>query len=310
MRCFGNPSPLRNEPASARTGTGGRGGFTLIELLVVIVIIAILAAMLLPALSKAKAKAQGIACMNNLRQLSLAWIQYAYDSEDRLPYASALSAGATRPKSDKTDPYVWVHGLLDFNPNNSSNWDLERDVKKSPLWPYCGQSAGIWKCPADHSTIVPAFGPLQGQRVSRVRSMSMSIWLGGFGAMLQTDSRGVSSPPWRLFLKLTDIKDPGPSRTLLFWDEREDMINYGNFFVDMSGYPNQPALFQFGGDMPASYHNGAGSISFVDGHAEMKRWLDRRTAPPLKNSVWWYGGFSPYNPDIIWLQERATRKIQ
>jgi prepilin-type N-terminal cleavage/methylation domain-containing protein len=272
-------------------------GFTLIELLVVIVIIAILAAMLLPALSKAKGKAQGIACL-----------QYAYDSEDHILYASARSAGGGGA-DPKTDPYVWVQGTLDFNPGNSSNWDVNQDEAKSPLWSYCGLNNGIWKCPADRSTIAPLFGPLKGQRVPRIRSMSVSIWLGGFGATLNTGYPGVSSPPWRLFLKLNDIQDPGPSRTLLFWDEREDVINYGNFFVDMTGYPNQPGAFQFGGDMPASYHDGAGGLSFVDGHAEIKRWRDPRTTPPIRKFQW-YGGASPSNPDILWLQERATSKMQ
>jgi prepilin-type N-terminal cleavage/methylation domain-containing protein/prepilin-type processing-associated H-X9-DG protein len=278
-------------------------GFTLIELMVVIAIIAILAAMLLPALNKARAKAQGIVCLSNLRQLSLAWIQYAYDSADRIPYASALSAGGGGI-DPMTDPYVWVQGTLDFNANNSSNWDIERDEAKSPLWSYCGNNPGIWKCPADRSTIVPAFGPLKGQLVSRVRSMSMSIWLGGFGATLQTGSSGISSPPWRLFLKLTDMQDPGSSKTLLCWDEPADIINYGNFFVDMTGFPEQPRLTKFGGDKPASYHNGAGGLSFVDGHAEIKRWRDPRTTAPG------FGGTSGYNPDIVWLQERATRKMQ
>jgi prepilin-type N-terminal cleavage/methylation domain-containing protein len=278
-------------------------GFTLIELLVVIVIIAILAAMLLPALAKAKSKAQGIACLGNMRQLSLAWIQYAYDSEDHILYASARSAGGGGA-DPKTDPYVWVQGTLDFNPNNSSNWDVNRDEAKSPLWSYCGMNNGIWKCPADRSSIVPASGPFKGKRVPRIRSMSMSIWLGGFGATLNTGSPGVSSPPWRLFLKLTDIRDPGPTMTLLFWDEPEDIINYGNFFVDMTGFRTQPTLLQFGGDKPASYHNGAGGLSLADGHAEIRRWRDPRTRLPG------FGGSSPYNADIMWLQEHATRKIQ
>jgi prepilin-type N-terminal cleavage/methylation domain-containing protein/prepilin-type processing-associated H-X9-DG protein len=282
-----------------------RHGFTLIELMVVIAIIAILAAMLLPALNKSKAKAQGIMCMSNIRQLSLAWLQYAYASEDRIPYASAASAGGG-PPSSPTDPYVWVTGMLNFSPTNPHNWDPEVDIKKSPLWPYCGNCAGIWRCPADRSTIVPAFGPFQGQRVSRVRSMCISIWLGGFGGNLQL-GQGLSSPPWRLYHKLSDVLDPGPSRTLLFWDEREDTINFGNFFVDMTGFPDRPTLTQFSGDLPASYHNGAGGLSFVDGHAEIKRWLDPRTNPPMGTAT--NAGTCPNNKDIIWLQERGTRKM-
>jgi prepilin-type N-terminal cleavage/methylation domain-containing protein len=181
--------------------------FTLIELLVVIAIIAILAAMLLPALTKTKAKAQGIMCMNNMRQLSLAWIQYTHDANDRIPYASTASVvgGGADPR---TDPYVWVTGLIDFDRNNPSNWDLTRDIMKSPLWPYCGNSAGIWKCPGDKSTIVPASGPFKGHTVPRIRSMVMMIWHGGFGGKLNA-SPGISSPPWRLYLSMNDMLDPG-----------------------------------------------------------------------------------------------------
>jgi prepilin-type processing-associated H-X9-DG protein len=94
---------------------------------------------------------------------------------------------------------------------------------------------------------------------------------------------------------------------LLFWDEREDAINYGNFFVDMTGFPNQPTMTQFSGDLPASYHNGAGGVSFVDGHAEIKRWLDPRTTPPMGQAA--SVSRCPTNQDIIWLQDRATRKM-
>src|SRR5262245_14796498 len=97
-------------------------GFTLIELLVVIAILAILAAMLLPTLWKAKAKAQGIQCLGDLRQLSLAWFLYTQDSRDRIPYAS--------PDGDRDkDAYAWLTGFIDFNPANPSNWDVEQDIK-------------------------------------------------------------------------------------------------------------------------------------------------------------------------------------
>src|SRR5438874_10958710 len=112
-------------------------GFTLIELLVVIAIIAILAAMLLPALGKAKLKGQGIQCMNNTRHLMLAWRLYAEDNRDELPFAYATSL----PNWN----YVWVRGYLDeTQPASNENWDVNNTLKVSLLWPYCGNSVGIW----------------------------------------------------------------------------------------------------------------------------------------------------------------------
>jgi len=286
-------------------GQKKQSAFTLIELLVVIAIIAILAAMLLPALAKSKSKAQGIMCMNNMRQLTLAWLQYAHDNSDRIPYAS----GSINGPNPNIDPYVWVTGQIDFNPGNPSNWDTSVDLQKSPLWPYCGNSAGIWKCPADRSTIVPPSGPMRGQTVPRVRSMSMSIWQGGFGGQLMSGYPGITSPPWKLYLRLTDMLNPPPVHTLLFWDERSDAINLGNFYIDMTGYPSSLGALQFNWDWPGSYHNRAGGLSFADGHAEIKKWLDGRTVPPPSAVV--QGPFpSPYNQDIVWLQDRATRRIQ
>ena len=138
----------------------------------------------------------------------------------------------------------------------------------------------------------------------------MSIWLGGFGGTLQIGLQGVSSPPWRLYLKTMDMVAQGASHTLLLWDEREDAMNWGNFFIDMTGYPNQPAMTEFAEDYPGSYHNGAGGLSFADGHAEIKKWRDPRTTPPLQTgSGMIQAGTtpSPINPDIAWLQDRATR---
>ena len=282
--------------------TRQRGGFTLIELLVVIAIIAILAALLLPALDKAKWKTQGIHCMNNHRNLSLAWKMYADDNNDELLYASPYNY--TRP--DET-PHVWVNGLMDFDPNNPSNWDVNHDIVKSPIWPYCGKSADIWKCPADKSSVV-----VNGENRRRVRSMSMNFWLGGFGGVQGSISgydwwtRGGNN--WRVYLKMSEMIDPGPTRTFLFLDMREDSIDIGNFAVNMNGWPDDPARLGFY-DLPASYHHRAGGFSFVDGHAEIKRWRDGRTMPPLVRDNTIYDNYSsPDNPDITWLQERSTRK--
>lgn len=266
-------------------------GFTLIELLVVIAIIAILAGMLLPALAKSKTKAQGILCMNNHRQLMLAWRLYAEDSSDKIPFAySAPGANAQ---------YAWVMGILDFNGGNRSNWDPEVDIKKSPLWNYCGNSLAIWRCPADKSTVkVPNRG-----EVPRVRSMAMNNWVGGNEGAYG----GWSGPEWKVYRTLNDFIDPGPSSTFVLLDEREDSINDAFWVTDMTGYPNAAQTKIV--DYPAGYHNNAGGFSFADGHSEIKKWKDPRTVPKLKK-----GGAlalnqpSPNNLDIVWLQDRATRK--
>lgn len=272
--------------------------FTLIELLVVIAIIAVLAGMLLPALGKAKAKAQGITCMNNHKQLTLAWMMYTDENNSRLPFAEGDGA--------------WVGGFLDFVNDNRSNWDPDVDLKKSPLWPYCGNSVGIFKCPADRSFVKPTTGPLAGQRVPRVRSMSMNNWVGGSGPTGQVPYRNATG--WRVYRRSGDFVDPGPGGTWVFIDMREDSINTGGFFVDMSGYPDKPAEVFQSTDYPASYHNRAGGLSFADGHSEIRRWVDPRTTPPVRkggNFLWQSGwGPSPNNRDLMWLQERSTRRIR
>jgi len=279
-------------------------GFTLIELLVVIAIIAILAAMLLPALAKAKQKAQGIGCLNNHRQLAYAWRMYAEDNRDILVYASTtVSTGP--PNNDPSDPdnYAWSAAHMD-NTSSRFNWDPNYDMKRRPLWPYA-KSEKIFKCPSDTSTVQTAGGIKP-----RILTMSMNLYVGGFAPLkgqgvLGTDGGWSFAHPFRIYGKLSSIVPP--SKIFVFLDMRQDRVNWSNFMTMMNGYPNDPSQFQLG-DLPGCYHNNACGFSFADGHSEMHKWLDGRTTPPMGPINPLAPSFScPGNRDVAYLQDISTR---
>jgi prepilin-type N-terminal cleavage/methylation domain-containing protein/prepilin-type processing-associated H-X9-DG protein len=262
-------------------------GFTLIELLVVIAIIAILAGMLLPALGKAKARAQGIQCMNNTKQMTLAWRMYVEDNRDVLPYAYAPS-GANAP-------YAWVKGDMTQAPGNT---DLNI-VRDSLLGPYIGKNVAVWKCPADLSTARGALG----QTLPRVRSVSMINWVGGDGTSIPGNPGGYwgnSGGNWLVYRKMSDMNGHGPSRTLVLLDENEKSINDAFFVIDMKGWNNstQTTVGARMADFPASYHGGSAGLAFADGHSEIHRWEDAGTLKP--------GGIGGVQKDMRYLQSVGT----
>jgi prepilin-type N-terminal cleavage/methylation domain-containing protein len=283
-------------------------GFTLIELLVVIAIIAILAAMLLPALTKAKLRAQGIYCMNNHRQLALAWRMYGEDNREILCYASTGTGYSGPPggSGNWPDDYAWSGAHMDADPANRANWDPTFDMMKRPLWPY-SKSQQIYKCPSDHSVVQTAGGIKP-----RILTMSMNLYVGGFAPVI-----GVDTPPsgtdghwpfaarFTIFSKLSMIKEA--AKIFVFLDMREDRVNWSNFMTVMDGYPNDPSKYQLG-DLPGMYHHRACGFSFADGHSEIHKWRDSRTIPPLGPIDPLAPSFQcPYNKDVAWLQDVSTR---
>jgi len=248
----------------------------LIELLVVIAIIAVLAGMLLPALAKAKTKAQGILCLGNYRQLQLCWQMYADDYNGGLPPNETL-AGSGRGAWQAT-ARTWIRGNA-WTDTTTSN------IEQGVLFVY-NRSAKLYKCPADRSTVQDL------GKIPRVRSVSMSMYMNHLPDPAERSC-------WH---RLDQIKQPPPSRAFVFIDEHENSIDNARFAMTA---PNEWTWL----DVPAARHNNGCVLSFADGHAELWRWLEPRTLAAARSGPWLQGvaGVPKTDRDLRRIYDAAPR---
>ncbi|MBI4658017.1 MAG: hypothetical protein HY735_04060 [Verrucomicrobia bacterium] len=267
----------------------------MIELLVVVGIIAILASLLLPALAKAKIQAQRAQCVGNQRQLTLTWLLYAGDHNERL-----VPNGENHPP-DPDRITLWVYGESHPNIPAFTNSAYLFDARYAAFAPYL-TTPSIYRCPADSGKLFVLGGNalLGGSVVPRNRSYSLNGYLGPTPEMLTTSE--YITPNYHTFQKTSDIVAPSPSQLFVFQDVNPASICFPAFIVRMPGNPID-GFFHY----PAANHNRSGVLAFADGHAESHRWQDPRTLRTSDGrSILVHKEASPNNSDLAWIRERTT----
>lgn len=268
----------------------GCKGFTLVELLVVIAIIGMLAALLVPALARARSKGQKISCMNNVRQLGLAWMMYADDNDDRL----ALNLGATEisQRLQRGEGGNWADSVL--------NWELDEGNTNvllnstAALGSYVARNHHVFKCPSDR--VVSGIQADAGWS-ERSRSYSMNAMVGDAGEFTSSGAN-VNNPYYHQFLRRSEFQSA--ANIFVFIEEHPDSINDGYFL-------NRPNKLEWH-DLPASWHNESANLLFADGHAESRRWLNASTRKPARPDGANLPAPLAYNDsaDFKWLLQRTS----